>query len=186
MDGSRQFQFYCDACRDWFDSTLEYEQQGSTTRPVRFLSWITLPNECNWTILEVETGSIAWVMKGLPVYLFRISHHVFTDYLALEYLDKVGNHHPRAQRWLLFLDMYLFTLQYSKGTANSNMDFLLRLPVSATDSNVDRSSQITHKDVDVYSEGAPGVWPRLRYTACTSDLSKPFSNFISGPTSPPI
>ena len=83
---------------------------------------------------------------------------VFTDHQALESLEKVGEHRPRVQRWLEFLNAYQYQLIYRKGTGNGNADFLSRLPLPAAESDINGDSALTHPDdVDVYFVGASGL-----------------------------
>ena len=53
---------------------------------------------------------------------------IFSDHEALESLDNIAEHNPRVQKWLEFLTTYTYTLEYCKGSANGNADFLSRLP----------------------------------------------------------
>lgn len=100
MDGSRLFQLYCASCRDGFGATLEQQQQGGTIRPITFISQVPLPNECNWTIFELESGAIIEGIKRLRVYTISIPSRIITDHQALEHLNKVGEHCPGSNgRW---------------------------------------------------------------------------------------
>ena len=45
----------------------------------------------------------------------------------------MGNHNARVQRWLEFLTAFDYNLEYRKGSANGNADFLSRLPEPATE-----------------------------------------------------
>ena len=44
-----------------------------------------------------------------------------------------GDHNARVQRWLEFLTTFNYTLEYRKGSANGNADFLSCLPEPATE-----------------------------------------------------
>ena len=108
VDGSRPFRLYCDACRDGFGATLEQQQEDGSVRPITFLSRVKLQKERNWIVLELEVGAIVWAIKCLRPYFFSIPFVIYTDHQALESLNKVGEHHPRVQRWLEFLNAYQF------------------------------------------------------------------------------
>ena len=45
----------------------------------------------------------------------------------------MGNHNARVQRWFEFLTAFDYTLEYRKGSANGNADFLSPLPEPATE-----------------------------------------------------
>ena len=132
-DNSRPFRLYCDASRDGFGATLEQEQPDGTVRPILFVSRATLDSERNWTPLDLEAGSIVWAIKRLRGHLWSTNFRIYSDHKALESISKVGEHNARLRRWLEFLSAYTYTLEYRKGTANGNADFLSRLPQPATD-----------------------------------------------------
>ncbi|MEP1592764.1 hypothetical protein, partial [Sulfitobacter sp.] len=52
----------------------------------------------------------------------------------------VGDHNAHVQRWLEFLTAFDYTLEYRKGSANGNADFLSRLPEPATEYDRNGSS----------------------------------------------
>ncbi|CAB1099587.1 unnamed protein product [Ectocarpus sp. CCAP 1310/34] len=68
--------------------------------------------------------------QGVP---FKYTPGMVKDHKALESIGKVGERNARVQRWLETLSNFTFTLQYRKGSANGNADFLLPLPAQDTD-----------------------------------------------------
>ena len=66
--------------------------------------------------------------------------------MALESLAKVAEHNPRVQRWLEFLTAYHYTLEYCKGSANGNADFLSRLPLPTSEDGRSGHSRLTPSD----------------------------------------
>ena len=82
----------------------------------------------------------------------------FLDHKALESLDKIAEHNPRVQRWLEFLTTYNYTLEYRKGSANGNADFLTRLPLPATELDRSGPSSLTPSDEErVFRNRAHGL-----------------------------
>ena len=142
-DGSRPFHLYCDASRDGFGGTLEQEQPDGSIRPIVFISRATLDSERHWTPLDLEAGSIVWCIKRLRGYLWGTKFRIFTDHKSLEHFAKVGENNARVQRWLEFLTAYNYTLEYRKGSANGNADFLSRLPVAAAECDRSGRSRLT-------------------------------------------
>ena len=132
-DGSRPFHVYCDACIDGFGAALEQEQPDGSVRPIAYISRATLNSERHWTPLDLEAGSIVWPIKCLRGYLWGTKFRIFSGHKALESIGKVGDHNARVQRWLEFLTAFDHTLEYRKGSANENADFLSRLPEPATE-----------------------------------------------------
>lgn len=47
------------------DAALDQEQPGSFVTPILYVSRATLDPERHWTLLDLEVGSIFWVIKGL-------------------------------------------------------------------------------------------------------------------------
>lgn len=78
--------------------------------------------------LEMEAGCGVWNIRKLHRYLFNVQLDIYTDHRSLEQKAKIGKHNPRVQRWLEFLLAYTYTLQYRMDSANTNADFLSRLP----------------------------------------------------------
>ena len=81
----------------------------------------------------MEAGSIFWALNRLRGYLWGTKFRIFSDHKALESIGKVGNHNARVQRWLEFLTAFDYPLEYRKGSANGNADFLSCLPEPATE-----------------------------------------------------
>ena len=54
----------------------------------------------------------------------------------------MGNHNARVQRWLEFLIAFDYTLEYRKGSANGNADFLSRLPEPTTEHDRNGSTNL--------------------------------------------
>ena len=76
---------------------------------------------------------------------------IYSDHKALENIAKVGEHNARVRHWLEFLSTYNYTLDYLKGTANGNADFLSRLPQPATDADRTGRNRLTGPDtVGIY------------------------------------
>ncbi|CAB1097130.1 unnamed protein product [Ectocarpus sp. CCAP 1310/34] len=145
-DGSRSLWLCCDACVDGFGAALEQAQADGSVRPILFVSRATLESERNWTVLDLEAGSIVWAIKRLRGYFWPTHFLIYSDHKALESIVKVGEHNARVQRWLEFLFSSNYTLVYRNGTANANADFLSRLPLLATET--DRHGDNTSIAVD--------------------------------------
>ena len=74
---------------------------------------------------------------------------IFSDHKALESLDKIAERNPRVQRWMEFLAAYNYTLEYRRGSANGNADFLSRLPLPATELDRCGASSLTPSDEEL-------------------------------------
>ena len=125
-DGSPLFHVYCDACIEGFGDALEQEQADGSMKPITYTSRATLDSERHLTPLNVNAGSIVWAVKRLGGCLWGTKFRIFSEYKALESIDKMGNHNARVQRYLEFLTALDYTLEYRKGSASGNADFLSR------------------------------------------------------------
>ena len=90
----------------------------------------------------MEASNIGWALKRLRGYLWGTKFRIFSDHKALESKCKVGNHNARVQRWLEFLTAFDYTLEYRRGSANGNTDFLSRLTEPATEHDHSGSSSL--------------------------------------------
>ena len=99
-----------------------------------------------------------WALKCLRGYLWGTKFRIFSDHKALESIGKVGNHNARVQRWLEFLTAFDDTLEYRKGGANGNADFLSRLPKPATEHDRSGSTSLNPvEDGGIYFVRACGL-----------------------------
>ena len=80
----------------------------------------------------------------------------FSDPKALENMGKVGDHKARVKRWLECLNEFDYTLEYRKGSANGNADFLSQLPQPATEHDRSGSSRLTPPSTTP-STSVPGI-----------------------------
>ena len=145
-DNSRPFLLYCDASVDGFGATLEQEQKDGSIRHIVLISRATLESARHWTPFDLEAGSIVWSIKRLRGFLWGATFRIFSDHKMLESLAKVAEHNPRVQRWLEFLTAYRYNLEYRKGSANGNADFLSRLPLPASEDDRSGRSRLTPFD----------------------------------------
>ncbi|MEO9747519.1 MAG: ribonuclease H family protein, partial [Marinobacter sp.] len=123
-DGSRPFHAYCDACIDGFGAALEQEQSDGSVRSITYTSRATLDSERHGTPLDLEAGNIVWAIKRLRGFLWGRKFQIFSDHKTLESIGNVGDHNARVQRWLELFTAFDYNLEYRKGSANGNADFL--------------------------------------------------------------
>ena len=94
----------------------------------------------------MEASSIVWAIKRFRGYLSGTKFRIFSDHKAFESIGKAGDHNARVQRWLEFLTAFDYTLEYRKGNANGNADFLSCFPEPATEHGRNGSSNLTPVD----------------------------------------
>ena len=159
-DGSRSLRVYCDASIDGFGGTLEREHPDGSLRPIAYVRCATLFSEKHWTPLDCEACSIVWAIKRLRVYLWGTKFIIFWDHKALEENGIVGTHNAQVRRWLEYLTAFDYTLEYRKGSANGNADFLSRLPQLLTAHDRSSFGRLTAiDDSPLYLVRACGLLP---------------------------
>ena len=145
-DGRRPFRVYHDASMDVLGATLK---QG-TARRLRdahcHISRATLDSERYWTLLNLQAYGNNWAVEHLGGYLWDTKFRVCSDYKALENIGQVGDHNARVQKWREYLTAFHYTLEYRKGRANDNANFLSHLPRPATEHDRSGSSRLAPED----------------------------------------
>ena len=130
-------------------------------RPIAYISRSTLDSERHWTPLDLEAGNIVWAIKRLRDYLWGMKFRVFSDHKAPESIGKMGNQSARVQWWLEFLTTFDYALEYRKGSANGNTDFLSRFPEPVREHDRARSSSlISVEDGGIFRTRACGLRTR--------------------------
>ena len=146
IDKSRPFRLHCDASTNGLGATLEQEHLDGSIRPIVHISRASLPNERNWTPMELEAGCVVWSIRRLCGCFFSVLFLIFTDRECLQQISKIGESKPRIQRWMEFLSAYNYRLSYRRGRDNANADFLSRLPILPTAEDISGSSALTDPD----------------------------------------
>ena len=136
-DVSHPFRVYCDASIDGFNATLKQEQPDGSVRPTAYVSHGTLVSERH--ALDLKAGSIVWAIERLRGYLFKYEILHFLGSQGSGNIGNVRDHNARVQRWLEYLVAFNYTLEYRKGIANGNADFLSRLLQPATEHDLSAS-----------------------------------------------
>ena len=102
-DGSCPFDVCCDACIDGFGAARDQEQTDGSVQPISYISRATLDSDRHWTPLDLEAGSVVWVIKRLRGYIWCTKFYIFSDQKAFESFGKVGDHNAEIRWWLEFL-----------------------------------------------------------------------------------
>ena len=108
-----------------------------------YISCATLDSERHWILLNLAAGNIVWAIKRLRGHLWGANLRICSDLKAREKHGKVQNHTARLQQWFEFLTAFDYTLEYRKGSANGNAEFLSRSAEPATEHDCSASSSLT-------------------------------------------
>ncbi|XP_071941068.1 uncharacterized protein [Antedon mediterranea] len=123
----KQFILQCDASNQAIGAVLTQCDDNEHEHPVAYLSKKLTPCEENYGIMEKECLAILWAIRQFHVYLYGRPFIVQTDHKAIKWLDQMKTTNPRLTRWSLTLQPYSFTVQYKKGSHNTNADALSRI-----------------------------------------------------------
>ncbi|KAK3084626.1 hypothetical protein FSP39_016530 [Pinctada imbricata] len=83
-------------------------------------------DEKKWHISEKEGLSLVEAVKQFRPYIANTKFTVFTDNIALKWLNDIRNMNGRLGRWSLFLQGFNFDIKHKSGVNNSNADGLSR------------------------------------------------------------
>ncbi|GJS51817.1 putative reverse transcriptase domain-containing protein [Tanacetum coccineum] len=76
------------------------------------------PNEENYTIHDLELGSVVFTLKIWRHYLYETKFTVFTDIKSLQHILNQKELNMRQRRWLKLLADYDCEIRYQAGKAN--------------------------------------------------------------------
>ena len=143
-DGSRPFHVYCNAYIYGFGAALEQKQTDGSVRPIAYISYPRFREVLDF----VRRGSWQHCLGHQTPSKLPLRYEV--TYLFGPQGTRKHRQCWRSQcvsaGWLEFLNTFDDTLQYRKGNANGNADFLSRLPEPTTKHDRSGSSSLTPAD----------------------------------------
>ena len=84
--------------------------------------------EIKWSICERECLAMVEAVKQFQPYLSHNHFTVYSDNIALKWLQKIRDQSGRLGRWSIKLQGYDFTVEHKPGIRNQNADALSRRP----------------------------------------------------------
>lgn len=97
--------------------------------------------------LDPEAGSTVWAIERFRGHLFSTRFHIYSQHKAFKNISQICEHNARIRRWVKFISAFTYTLQYRKGTATGNINFLSRLLQPATDADRTGRNHLTGPDI---------------------------------------
>ena len=83
-------------------------------------------DEQKWHISEKEGLSLVEAVKQFRPYVANTKFTIYTDNIALKWLNNIKNMNGRLGRWSLFLQAFNFEIKHKAGAQNTNADGLSR------------------------------------------------------------
>ena len=125
-DPHKEFTLQTDASTRGVGAVLSQRDSYGSLRPVAYYSRKLLDRETRYSITELECLAIVNAVKHFAIYLLGNHFHIETDHMALRYLSTMKNGGGRLTRWALALQPFTYSVEYRKGSSNSNADGLSR------------------------------------------------------------
>ena len=89
--------------------------------------------ELKWSVCERECLALVEAIKQFHPYLANSHFTVYSDNIALKWLQKIRDQNGRLGRWSIKLQGYNFTVVHKAGVKNQNADALSRRPYDNQD-----------------------------------------------------
>ena len=97
--------------------------------------------EVKWSICERECLALVEAIKQFHPYLSHNHFTVYSDNIALKWLQKIKDQNGRLGRWSIKLQGYHFTVIHKAGVRNQNADALSRRPYPEQEGSSKEPSQ---------------------------------------------
>ncbi|GKC87531.1 putative reverse transcriptase domain-containing protein, partial [Tanacetum coccineum] len=120
-EGSEDFVVYCDASHKGLGAVLMQRE-----KVIAYASRQLKVHEKNYTIHDLELGSVVFALKIWRHYLYGTRFTVFTDHKSLQHILDQKELNMRQRRWLELLSNYDCDIRYHLGKANVVADALSR------------------------------------------------------------
>ena len=120
------FILYTDASRTALGAVLAQVDKDNSEYVCAYASRTLQGAELNYPVHELECLALVWAIKQFREYLYGVKFEVVTDHSSLTWLFKLNDPNARLLRWVVYLQIFDFTITYRKGKNHSNVDALSR------------------------------------------------------------
>jgi hypothetical protein len=126
------FKLTCDAS-DFGISAILSQDFNDHEVVISYASRSLTPAERNYSTTERECLAVVWGVEHFRHYLMGTQFTIYTDHIALQWLQNTKTSSKRLLRWSLKLSEYNYTITYRAGKAIPHADALSRIPISFVD-----------------------------------------------------
>ncbi len=120
---AKPFVVATDASSQALGAVLSQHDEDGREHPVQYASRCLTPAERNYSTFEREALAVVFAFKKFRPFLLSNRVTLLTDHQALQHTFNNKEPHGRVARWLCFLAVYDFEVQYRRGKSNGNADF---------------------------------------------------------------
>jgi len=127
-DFSKPFVLTTDASLDGISYILGQRDEAGREHVISYAGRSLRDGERRWGITELEGLAIVQGCRHFHVYLADKPFEIVTDHITMSFIKQMplsGNN--RLTRWALFLQQYVFSINYKRGETLNNADALSRL-----------------------------------------------------------
>ena len=130
--------------------------------------------ELKWNICEQECLALVEAIKHCRPYISHNHFTVYSDNIALKWLQKIKDENGRLGRWSLKLQGYNFTIEHKPGIKNQNADALSRRSYNSPEQNAEKETQDKTQLQDL-----PNKDQEVQYVQTHFEYTDDESNFVS-------
>lgn len=121
----------------------ENSDSRSEKRIIAFFSRTLKGAELSYSVTEKEALAVVSALRHWRVFLIGQPLTIVTDHQALSFLQRCRLVNNRLTRWILFLQEFIFDIQYCPGKDNLLADLLSRYPIGSEEVPVSDPTSVT-------------------------------------------
>lgn len=156
----KPFIVYSDGSKHAIGGVLAQKING-VEHIIEYASRLLKGAELNYGISDIECLAAVYLIKKWHHYLYGVHFTLFTDHKALVQLMNIKDYWGRLGRQAMFLQEYVFTIQYLPGEENSAADVTSRPPQlallvttrsKAKEKELDPDVSFKYDKIDIYED----------------------------------
>jgi hypothetical protein len=121
------YAMFCDASDRAVGACLTQEDGNGAFKPIAFASSKLTPTQERWTVSERESYAVIFGLRTFDYLVFGNNITIFTDNVALKYVQQNSTNSPKLFRWGLTLARHSVTVKHLPGVSNPVADLLSRI-----------------------------------------------------------